>query len=67
MRANNRYTVRVQEPRVVADRNHYTVKYTPGYGYDLYVFGVYVAPFDRLHDAETEGDRLVFEALRRAA
>ncbi len=65
MRANKQYTVRVQEPRVVFDKDGIKITFLGG-EYMLYVYNTYIDTFDRAFDAEMEGHRVIAEQRRAA-
>lgn len=63
---NKQYTVRVQEPRVVYDRDGILIKFLGG-EYMLYVYNTYIDTFDRAFDAEMEGHRVIADQLKARA
>lgn len=64
MRANKQYTVRVQEPRVVYDKDGIVIKHNGDYS--LYVYGMYIGSFGSAFDAEMAGHRVIAEQRRAA-
>lgn len=67
MRANHRNTVRNQEPRIVCQREGYTIKRVGANDFDLYVYNNYIGSFPRQDEAERAGDAAVWELLKARA